>query len=101
MEIAAVGRQYRRWDEGVLVFDSDWSAEIAFYSERRTLMVPNWAPAETIAHILRDTRSATGSAEPGAVVYCPDMLGIYPQLPEQIHDFLAGLPVFGAPGASS
>jgi hypothetical protein len=101
IEIAAMLRRSTRPDQAVLVFESDWSAEIAFYSERRTLMVPDWAPSAAIAQIVRDPRAAMGLADLGAVVYCPDRLENYPHDRDLIRDFVSGLAQIGDAGGCS
>jgi hypothetical protein len=93
IRIAAVVSQLTQPDQALLVFDSDWSSEIAFYSERRALMVPYWASEDAIRLIVRDPRAALGGTKLGVVVYCPDMLKNYPRDNRRILDFVAELKV--------
>ncbi|MCK6374247.1 MAG: hypothetical protein L6Q69_09075 [Zoogloea sp.] len=55
-------------DRPVIWYGFDWSSEVAFYSERRSLTVPNWG--EMDVRVVEDTKSFL-SQNPSAIVLCP------------------------------
>jgi hypothetical protein len=61
-------RMRTRPDDVVLVYGYDWSSEIAYYSQRKAIMVPSWwkSPPE----ILRQADRFTGGNPLGAIVVC-------------------------------
>jgi hypothetical protein len=55
----------------VVGFGMGWGADVPFYSERRGIVVPNWAPAATAHQMLFENRSRwLGGRRIGAVVDC-------------------------------
>jgi hypothetical protein len=59
-------------DEVVLVYgygDRDGSPEIAYYSERRAIMVPDWWDRDP-SDVLRNIEKFTGGKSLGAIVVC-------------------------------
>lgn len=53
----------------IIVFGYDWSSEVAFYAERRALMIPNWGNFSTKA--IKSPDSFLGENYPSAIVLCP------------------------------
>lgn len=58
-------------DDGIIVLGIDWSSEIAYYSERRSVTVPAWLPADLKRRLFAEPQSFLGQARFGAVVTCP------------------------------
>jgi hypothetical protein len=56
--------------QGVLVFGTDWSSVIPFYSERKSLAVPQWSPIPLVTGILADPSPFFGEVTVGAVISC-------------------------------
>lgn len=55
-------------EKPILVFGYDWSSEIAFYSERKALMIPDWGGFGEKA--ITDSSSFLGGDSPSAIVLC-------------------------------
>jgi hypothetical protein len=70
--IAQFAKQNTAPDDALMVFGDDWSAEIPYYSERKALMVPEWAPLPVFEQILANPQMFLGGLNLGAVVYCTD-----------------------------
>jgi hypothetical protein len=64
-------RAYTDLGDGIIVLGIDWSSEIAYYSERRSVTVPAWLPADLKRRLYADPQRFLGSARFGAVVACP------------------------------
>lgn len=62
-------------DDGIIVLGIDWSSEIAYYSERRSVTVPGWLPKDMKRRLYADPQRYLGSARFGAVVSCPPWYG--------------------------
>jgi hypothetical protein len=62
-------------EEVILVYGYDWSSEIAYYSERKAIMVPTWwaGPLD----VLRDIDTFTGGKPLGAIAVCSRAEGPY------------------------
>ena len=56
--------------DGIIVLGIDWSSEIAYYSERRSVTVPGWLPKDLKRRLFADPQRFLGSARFGAVVWC-------------------------------
>jgi len=54
----------------ILVYGFDWSSEVAFYSERKSLTVPDWFPDGD--NILSNVEKYLGTSKLGAIVICPE-----------------------------
>jgi hypothetical protein len=50
-----------------LVYGYDWSSEIAYYSERKAITVPEWGDP---SDVLRNIEKFTGGKSLGAIVVC-------------------------------
>ena len=57
-------------DQGLLVLGQDWSSEIPYYSERKSLALPNWMPLPLIQQALDDPERFLGGQKLGGIVYC-------------------------------
>jgi hypothetical protein len=56
-------------DTGIVVFGQDWSSEIAFHSERRSMTAPSWFSDHKT--VWRDPQAFLGSTPLAAIVLCP------------------------------
>jgi hypothetical protein len=57
--------------DAVVVFGFDWSSEVAYYSERRTVAYPPWAGSMIPTNSI-EIGQMLGSSRLGAIVDCPD-----------------------------
>jgi hypothetical protein len=57
-------------NDGIIVLGIDWSSEIAYYSERRSVTVPAWLPMDLKRRLYADPQRFLGSARFAAVVSC-------------------------------
>jgi hypothetical protein len=56
-------------DTGIVVFGQDWSSEIAFHSERRSMTAPDWF--NDYKNVWRDPQAFLGATPLAAIVLCP------------------------------
>lgn len=62
-------------EQGVVVaFGQDWSSELAYFSGRRALMIPDWTSDEVLASLAADD-AALGGLPLAALVNCPNHVG--------------------------
>ena len=58
----------------VIAFGLDWSSELAYFADRRTIMLPDWTPVEALKRLAEGDESALGGLALAAVVDCPNKL---------------------------
>ena len=68
LALASLVKKQTPKERPVIWYGFDWSSEAAFYSERRSLTVPNWGEMDVRG--IEDTKSFL-SEEPSAIVLCP------------------------------
>lgn len=59
-------------DQGLLVLGQDWSSVIPYYTERKSLALPNWMPIELTKRALDAPETFLGGLKLGGVVYCTE-----------------------------
>ncbi|MEP3477397.1 MAG: hypothetical protein ABJN57_14340 [Hyphomicrobiales bacterium] len=57
-------------DSGVLVVGIDWTSFVAYYSERKTLTVPNWIPKHILDQVVENPQKFLGKHKLAAIVIC-------------------------------
>jgi hypothetical protein len=67
-------------DGVVIVFGFDWSSEVAYYLERRTMTVPMWSSREQLESLRSRPELHTGGLPVVAVVECNNALRGSPEL---------------------
>jgi hypothetical protein len=65
-----LAREHTAPDEGIIVLGIDWSSEVAYYSERRSVTVPLWLPTRIKQRLFANPQAFLGSSRFGAVVAC-------------------------------
>ena len=68
--ISQSAREHVPADQALLVLGADWSSEIPYYSERKSLALPNWMPLPLTKQALDDPERFLGGLKLGAIVYC-------------------------------
>jgi hypothetical protein len=68
LAVSDVIRRYTPENSGIVVFDKDWSSEVAYYSDRKSFTVPDWF--KEYDSVFNDPAAYLGGEELGAVVYC-------------------------------
>lgn len=63
-------REHVREGDALLVLGADWSSEIPYYSERKSLALPSWMPPPLIKQALDDPEKFLGGLKLGGIVYC-------------------------------
>jgi 4-amino-4-deoxy-L-arabinose transferase-like glycosyltransferase len=69
LSVSNVLRSRTKPDDVVLVYGYEWSSEIAYYAQRRTVTVPDWDSLQV--DVLRNVEHYAGSNPLGAIVVCP------------------------------
>ncbi|MCG6861858.1 MAG: hypothetical protein LJE70_11345, partial [Chromatiaceae bacterium] len=62
-------------DTAIVVLDYDWSSEIAYYAQRKSLTIPKWIGEEKLERILAEPGRYTKPLPLSAYVYCRSELG--------------------------
>ena len=88
---ALAARDLTRADDVVLILGLDWSSEVPYYSERRALMEPGWAPWQT--PMFQAALANLSSVHIGAVLVCQDARST----PEEVQARLAALEFMQSP----
>jgi hypothetical protein len=68
--ISRAARDYVPENASLLVLGQDWSSSIAYYSERKSLTIPNWLQRDLTDEILTDPEKFLGGQKLGGIVYC-------------------------------
>lgn len=72
-QISELVKQSTAPDDGIVVLGQDWSSAVPYYSERKALVLPGWAPLPLVQKILATPQTFLGGLHLGAVVYCGDI----------------------------
>jgi hypothetical protein len=86
--VANIAREKTTPDQALIVFGDDWSSAIDYFSQRKTLTIPYWAPKPLIERVLADPQHFLGERHLGGVVSCDENLGRY-SAESEIKVFLA------------
>lgn len=70
LRVAEFIKNHTPKDSAIIVFGYDWSSEVAFYSQRKSLTVPSWLPHEKLKKLLADPASGVSPLALSAVVQC-------------------------------
>jgi hypothetical protein len=85
-------------DKGLLVLGQDFSSVINYYSERKGVALPIWAPKFLVQKLFDDPDPFFGDKPLGAIVYCPDPLTPYLESAPLVEAYLAGRKELGEAG---
>jgi hypothetical protein len=77
IRIALAAKQSTAQDQGLIVFGNEWSSIIPYYSERKALVIPSWAPQETFDELFKNPKRLLGNLDFGGVIVCPGYLDSY------------------------
>lgn len=83
-------RQTSDGDTLIVIGANDWSSEVAYYSQRKSLTLPYWVTAPVLADLLRDPSPHLGGRHLGGVVFCTATLGAYGATAPALVDFARG-----------
>jgi hypothetical protein len=70
IRIALAAKQSTSQDQGLIVFGNDWSSIIPYYSERKALVIPPWAPQATFDELFKNPKRLLGNLDLGGVIVC-------------------------------
>jgi hypothetical protein len=70
--IALKAKEMTRPDESLLVLGLDWSSVVPYYSERKSLAVPNVLPTPLLQQVVQDPQAFLGDRKFGGIVWCAD-----------------------------
>jgi 4-amino-4-deoxy-L-arabinose transferase-like glycosyltransferase len=90
---ARAARDTTKPDESLLIFGTEWSSAIPFYSERKSLGVPHFTKQPTFEKIIADPQAFLNGARLGGVVDCrlpPPQQTYRPWQMEKIDQFMSG-----------
>jgi hypothetical protein len=97
LQIALQARRLSPPDGGLIVLGNDWSSEIPYYAERRSVAPPYWAPVPLLKQLFADPQSFLGDHPLVGVVYCT-LRAAPPQIAPLVKDFIAGRQLLGKSG---
>jgi hypothetical protein len=75
LRISLLAREKTQPTDSLIVIGQDWSSAVAYYSERKTLTVPEWLPATLIQKALENPQTYLDDARLGGIVICPPSPG--------------------------
>jgi hypothetical protein len=81
------------------VIGDEWSSGVPYFSQRRALALPSFAPAPLIEGVLKQPKLYFGSAGLGGIVVCNDLSEYPPDIRPMIVAFLAGRTAAAQAGA--
>jgi hypothetical protein len=96
IRIALAAKQNTSQDQALVVFGDDWSSVIPYYSERKALVIPAWAPQATFEELFKNPKKLLGNLDLGGVVVCPAYLDQYGANRTSIEAFISGKKVLAA-----
>jgi hypothetical protein len=70
--IARAAKESMPENAGLIVLGDDWSSEVPYYAERKSIAVPNWLKPDLTKKILDDPEQFLGGRKLGGIVYCGD-----------------------------
>jgi Dolichyl-phosphate-mannose-protein mannosyltransferase len=94
--IARSAKDFIPPDQTLLVIGQDWSSAIPYYSERKSLAVPNWMPLSLIKQALDDPERFFGGQKLGGIVHCTGYG--YNEKAQLVEAFIAGRKVVAEAG---
>ena len=68
--IARLAKKLTSPTDVLIVFGADWSSEIPYYAERKSLSVPGWASDDQLAALVRAPQDFLGTSRLGGLVLC-------------------------------
>jgi hypothetical protein len=75
LRISRLAREKTQPTDTLIVIGQDWSSAVAYYSERRTMTVPAWAPATLMQKLFENPQAYLGDSRLGGIVLCPQSAG--------------------------
>jgi hypothetical protein len=94
LRISLLAREKTQPTESLIVIGQDWSSAVAYYSERKSLTIPGWAPAPLTQKIFENPQAFLGNSRLGGIVICPESAN---ETATDISKRYAGrFPLFGA-----
>ena len=78
MQLAQFIRKKTEPDSVLVVLGMDWSSELAYYGDRRSIMLPDWTPIYALEQVARSDRPF-GGLPLGALVECPNEMAKDPE----------------------
>ncbi len=68
--ISQAAKTFVPTDRSLLVLGQDWSSAVPYYSERKSLALPNWMSLPLTKQALEDPEHFMGGQKLGGIVYC-------------------------------
>jgi hypothetical protein len=95
--ISAIVRSTTPPDSSLIVIGADWSSLIPYYSERKSLALPDWTPQSLLQRVFDDPQSFLADRPLAGIVYCRESEPA-PALAPLITGFLARRKVLAKAG---
>lgn len=98
LEVARLAERHTNQTDALLIVGDDWSSLVPYYSGRKSIALPGWAPADYLDDLLRDPSPFLGGAPLGGIVFCRDRLHDYGAQAPTVEAFMAGREQIGEAG---
>ncbi len=95
LQIALIAKSKTDPSQSLIVLGEDWSSAVAYYSQRKTLTLPNWAPKETIERVFADPQAFLGDRPLGGIVLCGARVAGYGAAAPLVQSFVTDRTVMG------
>jgi len=99
LKIASVIRKNTSPDSGLIIIGFNSNSAIAYYSERKSIAMPGWAPNDLVQRVFENPHAFLGDKQFAGIVFCPDRLEeLYRDHVSLIQNFVADRRVLGDAG---
>jgi hypothetical protein len=98
LQIAALARAETKPSESLIIVGDDWSPEIPYYAQRKSLALPYWAPAKFMAELVVSPSRFLGDSPLGGIIECGADLSLYTSRRPVIARLLSNRRVLGQAG---
>lgn len=95
LQIALIAKAQTQPNQSLLVLGEDWSSAVAYYSQRKSLTLPGWAPQAAIERVLANPQAFLGDRPLGGIVFCANKVTDYAAAAPLVQSFVADRAVMG------
>ncbi len=98
LRIAMIAKSMTEPDTSLIVIGDDWSSEIPYFAQRKSLALPKWDPVSLLQRHLATPQQFLGAARLGGIVYCADSAPHDVERQKLLNEFVSGRAVLGEAG---
>jgi hypothetical protein len=95
LKISSLIKESTPTTSGLIIIGFDTNSVIPYYSERKSLAIPGWAPSELMQRVFEHPQAFLGENQLAGILFCPDRSPTYIDKMPLIRDFVAYRRVLG------